>query len=134
MKDLIKKILREDLGWVNDVDAYGTINHYISWLNGNHKKYWKNGFENIPEIVGYPRMDAETMVRAGRIIEDSEQSTKRRREALNEFEDYSYLGGIIEDVGKYFKYIVDYSDESGVDEDVVVELANEIIRRHLHKK
>ena len=131
MKDIIKKVLKEDLDWVKDIDP---LANYLKWLTENYDTRWKNNFDDVIDVVYYPRMDAETMVRAGRIIEDPTQDTQRRIEAINEFEDFSQIGTIIENTRLYIRYIVEYVEDSGLEESTVVEMANEIVYRNLHKK
>jgi hypothetical protein len=127
MKNLIRKILREDFDWTKEINP---VEDYLSWLNETHGQSWSRDFDEVVDIMGYLSSDASTMLQLGRIVEDTNQTTKRRLEALLEYNDYTNMNVIIENHNKYFDYIVDYSDISGLSEHTVVEMANELVERN----
>jgi hypothetical protein len=127
MKNLIRKILREDFDWTKEINP---VEDYLSWLNETHGQSWSRDFDEVVDIMGYLSSDASTMLQLGRIVEDTNQTTKRRLEALLEYNDYTNMNVIIENHNKYFDYIVDYSDISGLSEHTVVEMANKLVERN----
>ena len=131
MRKIIKKVLKEDMDWINDVDP---IKNYVSWLNQKFRQSWQHNFEDIIDSFGYCSMDASTMLQNARIWEDQGQDPKRRLNALEEFESYSQIGAIIENNKMYYRYVVEYSENSGLPEDVVVEIAERMIQEGIHKK
>jgi hypothetical protein len=131
MKKLIKKILKEDLDWINDVDP---IKNYVSWLNHKFRQSWQYDFEDAIDSFGYCSGDAGRMLELARIWEDQSEDPKKRFNALDEFESYAMIGTIIENNKLYYRYVVQYSHDSGLPEDVIQEIAERMIQEGIHKK
>jgi hypothetical protein len=131
MKKIIKKVLKEDLDWINEVDP---IKNYVAWLNQKFRQSWQHNFSDAIESFGYCSGDATEMLQYARIWEDQEQDGKRRLSALDSFESYAMIGTIIENNKLYYRYVVQYSHDSGLPENVVQEIAERMVDDGIDKK
>lgn len=117
------------MDWAKNIDP---IQDYIFWLNKNYRQSWTWEFDDVIDSFGYFSNDATHLLQYARIWEDRDQDPKRRLKALNEFETYTTMGNIIENNHLYYKYVTQYSIDTGIPEEHVHEIAERVINERLH--
>ena len=131
MKHLIKKILKEnDFEWANNINPLET---YINWLKENHQNVrWVEGsdrpriapdfIESVQYSIGSLVGDCEEMVEAAKLASNKLESLEDRRTDIQIVEDYSSVGYNIEYANIYMDIIVEYAEQSGIEEDEVLRM------------
>ena len=134
MKDIIKKVLKEsDFDWAEGDPKihYNDANTYVRWLN-TLPYSWQGDFDDVLHSNGLLSSDSSELMRFARIVESPDHTSRRRLEALEEFENYTSMGTMIAHNRLYIEYVVKYSEMTGIPEDEVYELGMEILEKRLH--